>query len=111
MSLSPKCGIHFNTATRSIPQNKSYWLLCVTPMAEAAGTTPEEMHECLKVELLSKQITVNTKDGVEFKKIVESTTKLTTKEFSEYMERVKEIAARVYGIVCRDPNEQLQGAA
>lgn len=99
----PACNHTFMIAARSIPQNKTYWKLCIEPMAEVAGTTPAEMHECLKDELLSKYITVNTKQGVAFKRIVGSTVELSKKEFCDYMERVREIAARVYGIVLSDP--------
>lgn len=93
----PKCG--YVTATRSNNQNELYWSAYIEPMASSAGCTPEEMHEALKEELLGKQIMVQTKNGIELRKIVGTTTTMKTKEFSDYLERVAEIAARVYGIV------------
>lgn len=106
MAKCPKCGFEFYQAARSMAQNRTYWLLTVTPMAEAAGCTPEDMHECLKEELLGEFITMNTKNGVQIKRRVGSTTDMTKKEFSEYQERCAEIAARVYGISIRQPHQE-----
>ena len=95
----PYCSKQFELATRSIPSNSLYWVAYVEPISLASGATPEEIHEALKDELLAKYITVKTKKGVEFKRIVGSTTTLSKKKFSDYLERVAEIASRVYGVI------------
>lgn len=97
MSKCPSCGFIFQT--RSNPQNALYWSKYIEPMANEAGCTPEEIHEALKSELLSKQVMIKTKQGIALMKTSGTTTELKTKEFSDYLERVAEIAARVYGIV------------
>lgn len=97
--ICPYCKKQFEIATRSVPQNALYWKNFVEPIADASGATPEEIHEALKDELLARYITVKTKKGVDFKRIIGSTTTLKKKEFSDYLERVAQIAAQTYGIV------------
>ena len=96
MRKCPKCG--YVQVIRSIPQNKLYWDAYVKPMAEEAGSTPMEMHISLRDEILGKMTCFATKQGFEFKKIGGTTTELTTKEFSDYLERVAQIASNIYGI-------------
>lgn len=97
----PKCNHIFHPRTDM--QNRMYWALVIEPMARAAGCSSDEMHEVLKNELLMQQLALKTKDGIEFKHIVGSTTKLATEEFCNYVEQCAEIAARVYGLEIKNP--------
>jgi len=74
--------------TRSQAQNRLYWMW-VNIIAKDQGNTPEELHEALKVRFL----------GFEVKHILgrevvigNSTKELTTKEFTEYLNKVEALA-------------------
>jgi len=71
---------------RSENLNKYYWGVAVKTIADYLGYEPEEMHKALK-EYLN----------------VESTAKMNTKEFKEYLERVRRFAAQKFGVVIPDP--------
>lgn len=79
---------------RTNQQNAWYWACVVAIPAEHFGYTPEEMHEAFKFLFLKKH-----EEGKP--DTVRSTTDLTTKEFSEYVETCREWAAK-QGLVIPD---------
>ena len=82
---------------RSLNQNNYYHAVVVKMLSDFTGYDIDEMHEILKYEFLKK---VNT-GGFEY---VQSTAKLTTTEFEEYLEKIKTWASML-GCVIPDPNE------
>jgi hypothetical protein len=62
---------------RSLSQNSYYWGIVVAMLAEAAGYSPEEMHDALKFELLRVH-------GDSRLPTARSTTELTTVEMEDY---------------------------
>jgi hypothetical protein len=64
---------------RTNRQNSYYWVV-MTFIASELGYTPEEMHATFKAMFLKEN-----KKGIE---IVKSTTKLSTLEFTEYLDKV-----------------------
>lgn len=80
---------------RTKNQNATYWLW-LTVIADETGHNPEEIHEYLKHKFL---LCHDKKYPY-----VRSTTKLTTKEFSEYMQRIETWATEELNVSLPDPN-------
>jgi len=76
---------------RSLPQNNLYWKH-LTLMEEATGHTKEELHDIFRLRFLPKRdLDV---DGIVYKLPI-STTELTTKEFSKYMDNIRLTASEL----------------
>ena len=103
--LCKECGRPL-TKGRSNPQNKSYWKLCVEPLAEfLEGYTRPEVHELLKYKFLSETRYVRNRAGrMEEVKVTKSTRDLTTSEFNEFMEQIRVWASQL-GCWLSEPNE------
>ncbi len=82
---------------RSLKQNAWYWAGILPVLAEFLGYTVEELHNGLKSRLLASH---------EDSPIpaVKSTAALDTMQFSDYLERVRQLAAEL-GCVLPDPGE------
>lgn len=73
---------------RSIPQNSYYWGVVINILANELGyEVPDDMHYELRRMFLKE----SDKNGIVKSK---STTKLTTKEFEEYLEKIRIWAAK-----------------
>jgi len=70
---------------RSLSQNSLYWGYILPTIADYTGYTSEELHSVFKRQFLPrKYITLANK-----RKLVDpTTTKLTTKDFTEYIEKI-----------------------
>ena len=80
----PACGNVFYPKVRSGQQNKWYWSIIVEMiMSEVGYLTAEECHEDLKLKFNPKPSRLDPEAVVGG-----STTLLTTKEFSDYCERI-----------------------
>ena len=96
--------------TRSLRANRYYFGAVLRPLSEHTGYHVDELHEHFKKELLSaekKHIALADEHGeIRFEGDVEfvTTRKLTVREFYDYVERVREIAAEL-GVVTEDPPE------
>lgn len=102
---------------RSLPQNAYYWAVCVPAIRDAfrewdmeTGWTAEMVHEVLKDRFLpmvrewGRVVIPATGEVIDE---VPTTRKLTTTQFSEYVERIQHWAAEM-GIVIPDPLEQAE---
>ena len=78
--------------TRSLNQNKYYWGVVIEILSPYFGYDREEMHEALKFKFLKKHEDTNLVT-------VGSTAKLSTTEFTEYIDSVTRWAATEYQIV------------
>lgn len=83
---------------RSDRQNRYYWGVVVALLAEYFGYSREEMHEALKMKFLRKE-------PPDKPATVRSTTDLSTQEFEDYLEEVRQWAAEFYGIDIPLPDE------
>jgi hypothetical protein len=92
--------LHKERNSRSNQQNKFYWGIVIEILGEHFGYTPEEMHE----ELKRKFNPVHSKIDPEAS-FGGSTTKLSTVEFIDYIDRITRWAASEYQIYIPDPNE------
>jgi hypothetical protein len=94
---------------RTDRQNRYYWPCFVIPFAEwlteewGEPHTPDDAHIEFKKLFLSKTMT-NRHTG-EVKVMLRSTTKLTTSEFNEYLDRCADHLAQFCGIVVPSPSE------
>jgi hypothetical protein len=83
--------------TRSNNQNAFYWGVVIPLLCETTGYTDEEMHEALKmIFLIDKSRKIPT---------LQSTARLTTIEFEDYIEKVRQWAAQELNCVIPLPNE------
>ena len=92
-------------ATRSVEQNAWYWSCLVGLVAEHTGYTPDEIHELYKAKFIPKRLAVADGNGEIVGEFVigGSTTKLSTKEFTEYAEAIRQWAAETLHVVIPDP--------
>jgi beta-glucosidase/6-phospho-beta-glucosidase/beta-galactosidase len=97
--LGYKIDIQSIRHSRSIPQNKYYWKIIVNMLGDELGYSPEEMHDALRIKFL----TIHS----ESLPTVQSTTKLTTKEFEEYTSKIREWASLELGVCIPLPNETI----
>ena len=67
-------------------------------LAEVAGYDDEEMHAALKMRFLRNHVGADLPS-------VRSTSDLDTAEFTEYIERVRQLAAEFYGLLIPNPGE------
>jgi hypothetical protein len=83
---------------RSDKQNKMYWGLVLNAIVQAihesTGQDKDDIHGYFKAKFLSKTMYINGK----LVPSIKSTTKLTTSEFSRYIEQIKAEAATEFGI-------------
>lgn len=89
---------------RSNNQNRYYWGVVINMLSEHTGFTPSEMHEVLKYRFLSYPRILISKTP-EKVLIAKSTTNLTTKEFEEFMTRVRQWASIDLGLWIPEPNQ------
>lgn len=82
---------------RSNNQNSYYWAVVVPILCAHFGYTAEEMHNALKWQFLRIMDAPIPK--------IKSSAALTTKEFEEFMERVRSWAAQEFNINIPLPNE------
>lgn len=89
------------TKLRSENENKYYWAVVVKMIANEMGTLPDYAHDMLKQMFL--------KNGYSFKgkqyDYVRSTTSLSTKEFEDYLEKIRMWSASELECIIPLPNE------
>ncbi len=91
--------------TRSMNQNKYYWKCIVQPLAKEIGYLNDEMHDALKVKFNADFEMITVKDKTTGIQKVRSTTQMDTREFEEYLERIRVWAQIELGIRLKAPNE------
>jgi len=89
--------IHVDTVkpSRSLLQNSYYWTL-INLLSDFTGDTPKDLHENFKEEFIPPLF---DKYG---KQVEKSTTRLTTGEFTKYIERVRQVGAE-WGLILPEP--------
>jgi len=92
---------------RSIFQNSYYWGVVVDILSDEFGSTPDKTHQYLKDHFLPEEY-VNVFGSKEA--ITTSTATLNTKEFSDYIEAIRDFAAE-HGCYIPSPGEDRDGAA
>ena len=93
--------------TRSNPQNAYLWGVVYKLIADHVGDDAQSIHEEMKLRFIPKRVErVNVETGeVEGLLIPGSSSKLTTQEFSEYVEKIQRWAAEWLSLVIPDPNQ------
>lgn len=89
--------------TRSTSQNRLYWMW-LNCISQETGQDPEDVHEVLKSFYLTGKF---IKVGNLGQNVKPSTTKLNTKEFTDYLDKIKLWASEEMGITLLDPNDKL----
>ena len=87
--------------TRSNLQNRYLRGWIYTPIAEYSGNTPEEVHSIMGIQFLKAKTSSWKAD------YIRSTTTLTTAEFAEYTEKIRNWMAS-FGLYLPTPEERKQ---
>lgn len=89
------------TLNRSLSQNKYYWGVLLTLLAEHTGHTTEDLHLVMKDMFLPRKfLKLGTKEVC----LNKTTTDLTTTEFQTYLEQIRAWAVQELGLQVPDPN-------
>lgn len=97
--------IHRKRKHRSVQQNRYYWLVA-SMLSDHTGFTKDEIHAILKSKFLrTEKVNEDTGSVYEY---VKSTTELTTVEYEEYLDSVRQFAAEEFDLQIPMPNEQIQ---
>ena len=91
---------------RSLSQNKLYFMW-MKVIGDSIGYTSEEMHAIMADKFLTTEFVEYGGDKIKRDK---STSKLNTKEFTEYLEKIDRWAASEMGIVLPSPGELIWDA-
>jgi hypothetical protein len=96
-------------ATRSPQSNRYLWGVVYATLSAHTGYTPDELHDVMKMRFLPKHLAFCDGNGeVKGEYVVGgSTRQLNTKDFSEYVERIKQFAAEELDCYIPDADEAL----
>lgn len=94
---------------RTDAQNRLYWVAVVPELGrflrdQGESYTDEDAHELMKAKFLRETV-VNKQTGEAIGVVIKSTTKLTTQEFSEYIEKCVAWLADMFHIQCTMPGD------
>ena len=87
---------------RTLNQNRLYWLYMAC-IEQETGNDADDLHEYFKIKFLgleAKQVL----DGAVYRG--KSTTKLDTKQFTDYIEKIVRFASTELSIALPDPNDK-----
>ena len=103
-------SIERETNNRTSKQNAYLWAGPYRVISDCTGFTPDEVHEMMKAKFNRRfKEVVNKQTGeVEEIEFAGSTTKMTTVEFSEYVEKIIAWASEFLGVVIPLPGEILE---
>jgi len=102
------CEVKKETRNRSTVQNAYYWFL-LTMLEQDTGNDKDDLHEYFKEKWLRdtyKQISVFP-DSIGDLTYTKSTTKLTTLEMEDYLEKIRVFASRELGCFLPLPGETI----
>ena len=90
---------------RSLQQSRYWWGVCIHLVSEHTGYEPEEVHELAKQMFIPKAVAIADRNGEVVGEYVVggSTTKLTTAEMTEFIERFRRWAAETLNVYIPDP--------
>ena len=91
--------------TRSLLQNKYYWGVVIKMLAKEIGYTPEVMHEYMKEKFLWKNKDYYDMPDGGIIYIKESTTNLSTIEFDNYIQEIRNWAGEFLSLDVPLPNQ------
>lgn len=102
-------SVKVNRRKRTNPQNSYYWGVVVPTIKRAMNSygndfSTEETHEFLKAQFNYKEVEAG--DG-HYLKVPESTTKLDTFHFGEYIDKITVFAAEMFGVEIPKPESQM----
>lgn len=90
---------------RTLSQNNYLWGVCYKIIGDELGYDPDDIHEIMKHKFLLKSKDIDYKGKTIHLDKTISTTKLSTKQFCEYVDKVRQFSASELGIYIPDPNE------
>lgn len=99
-------------AARNARQNRWYWSQVVGLTAKHTGYTADEMHDIFKMKFIPKRLAICDGNGEVFDEYVlgGSTRKMTTKDFAEYCDAIRQWAAETLDVDIPDPDPDWRSA-
>jgi len=88
---------------RSLNQNNYYWGVVLKTIGDELGYFVEDMHKTFATMFLKQIIKIGNEEIETYK----STTKLTTDEFEDYLQKIRMFASSELDIIIPLPNEVL----
>lgn len=82
---------------RSLQQNSYYWGIVLAEISEFTGYDPEDLHNHFKAHFLQKKVGNLT--------TFKSTARLNSKEFSEYIDKIRRFTEQVLGFSISTPED------
>ena len=92
-------------ASRSLDQNRLYWKW-IAIIADSIGEDNDTVHDVLRLKFLTVRLS-----KIDNRAVASSTTKLNTKEMSEYMEKVKVWAQTFLNVTLPLPEDLIDYSA
>jgi len=83
--------------SRSTPQNKYYWGVCIRLLSEETGYNKNETHDALRMLFL-----MDHSKGIP---TIRSTASLTTVQFEDYLSKIRMWASQELSCYIPEPNE------
>lgn len=93
--------IRKHVRNRTLPQNSYYWGVVLKLISDSTGFTVEECHQVFKIKFLTYRKTYKNKEY----SFVKSTTKLSTLEMTEYIDKIKDFASSELSVYIPDADE------
>ena len=98
------CEVRKDKRNRSTVQNSYYWFL-LTMLEQDTGNDKDELHEYFKWIFLIEKHLVKFESIEDDFAYMKSTTKLSTIEMEDYLEKIRIFASRELGCFLPKPNE------
>ena len=110
-AICPRCKFNYSIPlerdlVRTLPQNALYWSCYIKIIAEHLGYFPDELHEELKLLFNPKDSKLKLGE-----KVGGSTTRMTRKQFTAYLEKIHLWASIEHGIDLPEPEEKVNDTA
>lgn len=87
--------------SRSNQQNRYLWGVVYEMIAKEIGEHPEKVHELMKYKFLRETKEVNGEEMI----YLESTADLSTDDFGQYIDKIKDWALHFLNITIPEPNQ------
>ena len=100
------CEVRKDKRTRSVVQNAYYWFL-LTMLEYDTGNDKNDLHIYFKEKYLRKESNFIELTKIEVIEYTQSTTKLSTIEMEDYLEKIRIFASRELGCFLPLPGETI----
>ena len=90
---------------RTNSQNAYLWGVIYAILSDYTGYEPEEMHEICLANFSNQIVEIQTPEGIMEMNQVKRSSRMTTMEFNDFIERIKRWASQDLALYIPNPNE------